>query len=53
MNTVEKTALLVHREAIVQNVEFSYVKDKLLAYKVINVESLEIIECEVSTKLLL
>ena len=48
MNTVEKTALVLHRDAIVQNVDFVYIKDKLIAYKVIDLEDLETIECEVS-----
>ena len=48
MNTVEKTALLRNRDAIVQNVDFTYIKDQLLTYGVINAEQLEDVDCEVS-----
>ncbi len=48
MNTVEKAALLRNRDAIVQNVDFTYIKDKLLAYGVLNTEELEDVDCEVS-----
>lgn len=53
MNTVEKAALKLHKEAIVDNVDFVYIKDKLLAYKVINLDELETIECEVSCKFII
>ena len=48
MNTVEKAALLRNRDAIVQNVDFTYIKDQLLTYGVINAEQLEDVDCEVS-----
>lgn len=47
MNTVEKAALLRNRDAIVQNVDFTYIKDKLLAYGVLNLQELEDVDCEV------
>lgn len=48
MNTVEKAALLRNRDAIVQNVEFTYIKEKLVAYGVLNVQEVEDVDCEVS-----
>lgn len=50
MNYFEKLALIIHRDAIVQNVDFVYIKDKLLAYEILNTEALEEIDCEVSHK---
>jgi len=49
MNSVEEAALLVHRDAIVQNVDFVYIKDKLLAYEVLNIDDIEDIDCQVSS----
>ena len=48
MNTVEKAALLRNRDAIVQNVDFTYIREKLVAYGVLTVEQVEDVNCEVS-----
>ena len=48
MNTVEKAALLRNRDAIVQNVDFTYIREKLVAYGVLTVEEVEDVNCEVS-----
>lgn len=48
MNTVEKASLLRNRDEIVKNVDFMYIKDKLLAYGVVSSQDLEDIDCEVS-----
>lgn len=48
MNTVEKAALLRNRDEIVQYVDFLYIKDKLLAYGVLNLQQLEDVDCEVT-----
>lgn len=47
MNTVEKAALLRNRDAIVQNVEFNYIKEKLVAYGVLSVQEVQDVDCEV------
>lgn len=47
MNTIERASLLINREVLVSNVEFAYIKDKLLAYGLLHSESLEYIENEV------
>ncbi len=46
MNSVERTALLFHRDTIVQNVDLAYIKEKLLAYGILNHEELEEIDYE-------
>ena len=46
MNSVERTALLFHRDTIVQNVDLAYIKEKLLAYSILNHEELEEIDYE-------
>lgn len=46
MNTVEKAALLRNRDAIVQNVEFNYIKEKLVAYGVLSVQAVQDVDCE-------
>jgi hypothetical protein len=51
MNSVERAALLVHRDTIVQDVDFNYIKEKLLAYSILNHEELEEIDYEVSERL--
>jgi hypothetical protein len=51
MNSVERAALLVHRDTIVQDVDFNYIKEKLLAYSILNHEELEEIDYEVSESL--
>ena len=51
MNSVERAALLVHRDTIVQDVDFNYIKEKLLAYSILNHEELEEIDYEVSGRL--
>ena len=48
MNAVERTALLMHRDTIVQCVDFVYIKDILIAKAVINNEELEEIDYEVN-----
>lgn len=50
MNTVEKAALLRNRDAIVQSVDFTYVREKLVAYGVLTVHQAEDVNCEVSFK---
>ena len=50
MNTVEKAALLRNRDAIVQSVDFTYIREKLVAYGVLNVQQAEDVNCEVSFK---
>ena len=47
MNTVEIAALLRNRDAIVQNVDFAYIKDKLLAFGVLDMEQFEVVDCQV------
>ncbi|XP_046440097.1 apoptotic protease-activating factor 1-like isoform X2 [Daphnia pulex] len=46
MNTVEKAALLRNRDAIVQSVDFTYVREKLVAYGVLTVHQAEDVNCE-------
>ena len=53
MNTIERAALLVHRDTIVQSVDLVYIKEKLIAYGIINNEELEEIDYEVSLTLIL
>ena len=48
MNAVERTALLVHRDTIVQSVDLVYIKDSLIANGVINNEEMEEIDYEVN-----
>lgn len=49
MNSVERTALLRHRDMIVDSVDLTYLKEKLIAYDVLNSEELEEIDYEVLT----
>ena len=48
MNAVERTALLRHRDSIVQCVDLLYIKDILISTKVINNEEWEEIDYEVN-----
>lgn len=47
MNTIERTSLLLNREELVFTVGFDYIKDNLLAYGLLQCESLEDIENQV------
>jgi len=53
MNAVERSALLMHRDTIVQSVDLEYIKDTLIAKGVINNEEMEEIDYEVNKTMLL
>ena len=48
MNPVQRTALLNLRNKIVDSVDFNYIKEKLVAYGILNHEELEEIDYEVN-----